>query len=106
MKAAELSLGHKCYHVTIESIDEAEIEGLITCEGQNSKMVVCFKDDPKRYVVPRKTTNILKLYYFSYDEAVQRQNKLRLNAVWAATVKRAKAERDYSMVMKLYQERK
>lgn len=106
MKACELSLSHKCYYVTVDSIDETEIEGIISCDGRKDKMVVCFVGDTKRYVVPRRTTNIFKLYYFSYEEAVKRQNKLRFNAFLTASVKKARAEEDYSLVMKKYQVKK
>ncbi len=106
MKAVDLSLSHKCYYVTVDNINEVEIEGIITCDGRNDKMMVCFIGDPKRYVVPKNCTNIFKLYYFSYEDAVLRQRKLRLNALWAAAIKKAKAEDDYSMVMQKYQELK
>lgn len=78
MKAAELSLSHKCYRVTADSIDEAEIEGIISCDGRKDRMVVCFVDDKERYVVQRRATNIVGRYYFSYEEAVQQRDKLRL----------------------------
>ncbi len=106
MKAVDLSLSHKCYYVTVNAINEVEIEGIISCEGRKDKMMVCFIGDPKHYVVSKSIKNIFNLYFFSYEDAVQRQKKLRLNALWAVAIKRAKAEEDYSMVMQKYQELK
>jgi len=104
MKVSELSLGHKCYHVTVDSIDEAEVEGIIRTDTKPDKAMVCFKNDKNRYIVPLNAKTIFSLYFFSYEEACKRQHKLRLNALWAASVKKAKAEENYSKTMEKYGE--
>lgn len=106
MKAGELSLNHKCYHVSVDSIDEAEVEGIVRCETADKKAMICFKNDNNRYVVPLTAKNIFSLYFFSYEDACKRQRKLRLNALWNAAIKKAKAEEDYSKIMEKYGEYK
>lgn len=106
MKVSELPIGHVCYRVSVDSIDEAEIEGIIKCETKDNKAMVCFMNDNNRYVVPLSAKNIFGLYFFSLEDAAKKQKKLRLNALFAAAVKKARAEEDYSLIMKKYGEYK
>jgi predicted methyltransferase MtxX (methanogen marker protein 4) len=101
VKAVELTLNHKCYHVTVDEIREAEIDGLVRSLTHDKKMVVAFKDDNKKYVIPFGAQSIFQLYFFSFDEAVERQKKLRMNAFKANAIKKALKEGDYSLVMEL-----
>lgn len=101
MKAIDLSLNDVCYYADIDTIKPVIIEGMIRSEDLRH-IRIGFVGDPKVYVVPNGAQNVFKLYFFSMEEAEKRQKKLRHQAVLAAMMNEAKAEKDYAKLMQLY----
>ena len=90
MRAVNLSLAHKVYRVDMDSIKKAEIDGLIMYDSR--KMIrVTFFGDRKLYFAKIGASNIDKLYYFTYQEAVSAQKKMRLDALVKADKEAHKA---------------
>ena len=106
MKAIDLSLSHKCYRLTADGIQEAEIEGIIACEGKKDSMMVCFYGDHHHHVVKKNAKSILNKYFFSYDDALKKQEDLKFKSLCSSVMKKARAEKNYKVIQQLQKELK
>ena len=81
MRAINLSLAHPVYKVDVNSITKKTIDMLNLKDEKKQTMLVCIFGDLKRYWINTGASNIDNTYYFTYNEAVAAQKKLRLDTL-------------------------